>query len=421
MAFDNGTAAVMNNPATLGLMGKGSRLDVALGFLGPDVSMSMGPGPKSSSSGDAYYMPALGFVQKTGQISYGLALFAQGGMGTEWGNSVFTSNYSPDGQSQRSELGVGRFIAPLTYQVNPDLVVGGSLDFVWAMLDLKMAVPGYYFGPSSAGGLVQSNSAGFTAALTGLTTNWAPGVPSTYGRISFSDSSDYTGKAKGTGFAGKLGFVYKASPTVTIGGTYHSKTALDDLETGSTGAQFTADVTGDGFADMTMPGKMTVRDFQWPAMYGLGIAVQAMPNLMVAADVKHIGWKNVMKNFKMTYTAGSQFVNLALPQNWDNQTVFQLGVAYKPTAPLTLRAGVSLSNNPIPDSTMNYLFPAIEKNHYSVGFGYAFSTVSEINFSLTYAPEVTQTNPNPVPIVGNVPVVVDHSQTNWQLMYTHRF
>ncbi len=37
-AYDNGTAAVMNNPATLGLMGKGSRLDVALGFLGPDVT-----------------------------------------------------------------------------------------------------------------------------------------------------------------------------------------------------------------------------------------------------------------------------------------------------------------------------------------------------------------------------------------------
>ena len=34
MAYDNGNAAVMNNPATLGLRGQGSRLDVALGMLG---------------------------------------------------------------------------------------------------------------------------------------------------------------------------------------------------------------------------------------------------------------------------------------------------------------------------------------------------------------------------------------------------
>src|SRR5690606_21581711 len=46
MAYDNGTAAVMNNPATLGLMEEGNRLDFALGALRPDVSVShpMSPG-----------------------------------------------------------------------------------------------------------------------------------------------------------------------------------------------------------------------------------------------------------------------------------------------------------------------------------------------------------------------------------------
>ena len=39
MAYDNGTAAMMNNPATLGLMPEGDRLDVALGYLGPHVTV----------------------------------------------------------------------------------------------------------------------------------------------------------------------------------------------------------------------------------------------------------------------------------------------------------------------------------------------------------------------------------------------
>ena len=39
MAYDNGTAATINNPATLGFMADGtSRMDVALGDLMPDAA-----------------------------------------------------------------------------------------------------------------------------------------------------------------------------------------------------------------------------------------------------------------------------------------------------------------------------------------------------------------------------------------------
>ena len=41
MAYDNGAGAMMNNPATLGLMGQGSAVGIALGFLGPDVKSSV--------------------------------------------------------------------------------------------------------------------------------------------------------------------------------------------------------------------------------------------------------------------------------------------------------------------------------------------------------------------------------------------
>src|SRR5512140_1150498 len=38
MAYDNGTAAVINNPATLGLMTERARLDVAIGVLEPHLT-----------------------------------------------------------------------------------------------------------------------------------------------------------------------------------------------------------------------------------------------------------------------------------------------------------------------------------------------------------------------------------------------
>ncbi len=394
MAYDNGNAAVMNNPATLGLAADGSRLDVAIGMLGPDVNMVGG----QESGGDSYYMPAVGWTRKNNGLTYGAAMFAQGGMGTEFAMGM-------DGLPERSELGVGRLILPLAYNVNPDLVVGGSLDYVWAMLDLRMAMP-----LASMAGLITPAGMGNGTLMGALGGMMGAGYDNA--RLDFSDRSDYTGKAKGTGFAGKLGFTYKATPAVTIGGTYHSKTSLGDLETGTTGA--TMIVTDTVNPTQSVPGKITVVDFQWPETYGIGIAVQATPSLMIAADVKHIGWKDVMKNFTMTYSAMGDSITFALPQNWDDQTVFQIGGAYKMNDKLTLRAGANLADNPIPSATLHYLFPAIVKEHYTLGLGYAVDKSSDVNFSLQHAPEVKQTN-------STFGYTVTHSQTSWQLMYSKRF
>lgn len=414
-AYDNGTAAMANNPATLGLMGDGNRLDLAVGVLGPDVTTTSG-GRSQASSGTSYVMPALGWARKNGTMSYGVGVFAQGGMGTEYAQGV-------DGQAERSELGVGRLIFPMAYQVNPDLTIGGSVDFVWAMLDLKMAIPGAgmatgtnMLGAPGAGSLITGGTGTMGAAATG------GGFTNVqYMRLNFSDNSNFTGAAKATGYAGKLGFTYKASQTVTVGGVYQTKTSLSDMETDAGGTTLSYQATAGG-AVQSETGKITVRDFQWPETYGLGVSVQATSDLMVAADWKHIGWADVMKSFKMTYSTGGGLgmtgsVDFTLPQNWKDQDVFSLGLAYKATSALTLRAGANLSNNPVPDAYMNYLFPAIIKDHYTVGAGYAFNQASDVNFSLQYAPKVTQTNPN-----GPFgPVTVQHSQTNWQLMYSYRF
>jgi long-chain fatty acid transport protein len=387
MAYDNGNAAMMNNPATLGLAADGNRFDVAVGMLGPDVAVVGG----QSSGGDAYYMPAAGWTRKNGNLTYGVGMFAQGGMGTEYAMGM-------DGLPERSELGVGRLIAPLAFNVNPNLTIGGSVDFVWAMLDLRMAMPF-----SNMAALITVPP---TGALGGALSSLAP---TDNVRLDFSDGSDFTGKAKGYGLAGKIGFAYKINPMFTIGGSYHSKTNLGDLETGSSGAAFV--VNGGA---MSVPGKITVRDFQWPETYGLGLAVQATPELMVALDYKRINWKDVMKNFTMTYSAMGDSVTFALPQNWEDQDVFQLGLSYKATDALTLRAGASFSDNPIPDATMHYLFPAIEENHYTVGLGYAINDTSEVNFSLQHAPEVKQTN-------SMFGYTVTHEQTSFQLMYSKHF
>ena len=411
-AYDNGTAGMINNPATLGFMASGtSRLDIAVGGLHPDVNSKM-MGMKAGSDGDAYYMPAIGYVRKDGKLAWGVGMMAQGGMGTEYGKHSFFSGVPSSGLENRSKLGLGRVIFPLAYDVTDSFNIGGSIDYLWGGLDLQMLMPAASLGAMMAG----TSPLGSATVTPGSQLQAGIGAmfPTMAGaHFDFSKGSNkFTQELTTNGWAWNLGFTWKAAPNLTVGGIYHAKTDLSDMS--GNGRLNIVSNTG---VITPMAGKLKVKDFQWPETYGIGVAYQATEKLMLVADYKRINWSDVMKNFEMRYTANgvTGVMDAKLYQNWDNQNVFMIGGSYKYNNALTLRAGVNLSSNPVPSKNLNALFPATIENHYTLGFGYAFNKVSSIDFSYSYAPEVSETNPN-------TGIKTTHSQTNnWQAMYSHRF
>ncbi|MHB1185969.1 OmpP1/FadL family transporter [Thiobacillus sp.] len=337
MAYENGSAALANNPATLGLMAAGNRIDVMLGFVGPDVAAS---GSMGASLADAFYMPAIGYVKKQDNLAYGVGIYGQGGMGTEYANG------------DMAQVGVGRVIFPLAYSINDRFNVGGSVDVVWAGMD--QVVTGY--------------------------------------GIDFKDDSNFTGAAKGYSVAAKLGFTYKLNEALTVGGVYQTAANLPDLK-------------GDGYR---------VAGFDMPATVGLGLAWQANDRLMVAADVKDVMWGSSM-NTVTIYDNGA--VAAGFQQDWSDQIVLALGLAYRFSDAFTGRIGFNHGKNPIPNPFVNYLWPAIVENHYTAGFGYTVNKQSALNFALSVAPEVSVTGTG----TQNLNMRIDHSQVNWQLMYSYTF
>ncbi|MBW8307121.1 MAG: outer membrane protein transport protein [Thiobacillus sp.] len=342
MAYDNGTAAMANNPATLGLMADSSRLDVMVGFVGPDVQTPLG-----TSEDEAFYMPAIGYVKKQGNLAYGVGIYGQGGMGTKYANG------------DKAQVSVGRVIFPIAYSVNERFNIGGSVDVVWGGMDLVADLNPAYPGKE----------------------------------IDFTDDSDFTGEAKGYSVAAKLGFTYKLNDAITVGGVYQTAGNLPDLEDGA----------------------YTVDGFDMPPVVGLGLAWQASDRLMLAADVKDVMWGSSM-NTVTIYNSDNGMV-VPFKQDWDDQIVLSLGLAYQFSDAFTGRVGYNHGKNPIPDQNVNYLWPAIVEDHYTVGFGYAFNKQSEVNFGLSYAPEVSVTGTGP----NNAGMTIEHSQVNWQLMYSHTF
>jgi long-chain fatty acid transport protein len=460
MAYDNGTAAMMNNPATLSLMQQGWRLDLALGMLGPNVDATVATPAgnlTASSEANAFFMPALGLVRKQDKFVYGLGVFGQGGMGTEYSKTSWLADPSQgtntalaEGLVNRSEVSVGRAMGTFGYKVNDKLSIGVTADLVWAGIDLQMAISEAQFR-DLANPQAQNKGTASGTLVSVFGTLYEPfggtGISKLYhAYFDFSNDNDFTGQAMGFGFAGKIGAVYKATPELTVGATFHSPTMLADLETDDAALSMGVNIDpgifqgqpGQPYQDMIIPitGKIVIEDFQWPATFGAGVAYQAMDNLMLAGDVKYIMWSQVMEDFKMTFTAdntpqnggfGGLVMNASLRQEWEDQAVFAVGGAYKPIQPLTLRTGFNYGKNPVPNIYLNALFPAIVETHATFGAGYDFGQGSQINAGATVGFNKEATNSGSClpcePCSDSVPPPVksSHSQLNWMVMFSHNF
>jgi long-chain fatty acid transport protein len=402
-AIDHGTAAMAQNPATLAMGSAETRLDLAIGLLGPKVSSSMKGMPDAASGGTAYTMPALGYTRRAGALTYGLGMFAQGGMGTEYGANSFLAAGS--GSEVRSELSVGNVILPVAYQVNPALALGATLDYMWSGLDMLMGA-----SPIQLGNMVTGAAGNLGGAIGSGALNTA-----TWARINFTDNDKFTGAAKATGWGAKLGGTFKVNSDLTLGASYRFKSRLSDMQTAASSASMTANAGGAPTATFVDQGRITIIDFQMPSVLAIGASWQVQPALLLAADLKSIGWASSMKSFKMRFDSAGMggSVNFELPQNWKDQTVLNLGLAWKTSDQLTLRAGVNLADNPSPDMYVNPLFPATVKEHYTLGLGYQITPKSDFNAAVTFAPSTT--------VASGSGVNISHGQTNLQFMFTQRF
>lgn len=452
LAFDNGTAAVMNNPATLALAPAGTRLDLALGNLGPKVRASvMTPAGRLSatSQSDAFYMPAIGVAVRRGRLTWGLGIFGQGGMGTQFGRDSWLSDPSGGadtaldrGLINRTEVSVGRVILPLVYTAGERVVLAATADLVWAGMDLQMGLSEAQFQDladpraGTLGRVTGSLVSGFGQLYEPFGGTGVRQLHHAY--FDFSNGSPFTGQARGYGVAGKVGALVRVTRQFTVGAVYHGRTRLGDLET--SGARLAMDVRLDPGAlagaptgtyqdtRLDLTGTLSVRDFQWPAQLGLGAAFTPTDRVLLAVDVKRIYWSAVMSAFQMTFVADRTPANgplaglsldAALYQRWQNQTVIALGGAVEAMPGLTLRAGYNHGRNPVPDRYLNALFPATVEGHATFGAGYRISPRLSADLSVARAFDVEATNG------GNgltLPVVTSrHRQLNWQALVSRRF
>ncbi len=413
-SFYTGNAALISNPATLGLAPNGSKLEVGLDIVTTDIKARNSSGETATSdqvsnNRGPYYAPQLSYVaQLNDRWHLGAGLFANGGLGTEFGNDSFlsqTENGTQTDLENSSRLLVLRAPVGFSYQAMPDLTLGASVDLVWTALNLNLLLPASQVGALAANGDLSGSLVSPLAGFVG-----ADGAA----HFSFSRDDITGGGVDAIGLGGRLGATYQLTDSTVIGAMYNFKTSVGDLKGGAT----LSAVAGDGSV-LPIRGDIRIKDFEMPASLTVGFAHQLNDRWLLAGDIKRTYWSDVMANINVGFTGAMGDIDIVLPHNYQDITVASVGAAYAYSDKLTLRAGYSYAQQAQDNALILAVIPAYLKEHVTFGGEYYFDDSSSLNAALSFG--LKESLQTPSYLSGTETLKQSHSQINAVVSYGKRF
>ncbi len=374
-AVPAGCTAIAGNPAQLATTCN-RVVSAGTAILIPSLDVTMPGANAVGNETQVFPLPFVGYAQRIGVTpwSIGLGIFAQGGMGVDF-RGVPAGPGAKD--SLYSQVAFMRLSPTVAYNVNEKLTLGASLFAGYATVN-------YEFFPNQPNG----------QSVTGL--------------------RSYT-------LAGRLGFNYQINDQWAIGGTYTTASALD-FDHGEMKVNFGPQMGVVTYRDASM------EDFTWPQQVEFGVSFRPAPKWLLAFDISWINWSDAIETVKVKgknpdTALPPQYQTIEVPfiMSWDDQWVFALGVQYEINQNWTVRAGYNYGKSPVPDDTLNPLFPAIVEHHLTAGFTFSHGPF-DFDFAFEHAFENSQKNtgaPSPTnPFAGTE---VSHYQNTLHFMVSYRF
>lgn len=351
-----------NNPASMAFVG--NRLDLGADLFSPRREASrtgLGPLDGSADSDSKYFLiPEFGYNRMLGtDLALGVTVYGNGGMNTDY----------PGGQIAANSCGPG---APAS-----NLLCGqGSLG-----VDLTQLI----VAPTAAYKIAPSHSIGISP-LIGYQRFKAEGLQAFAGGSADPANLTNRGYDDSFGYGVRIGYMGKITPTVSIGAAYASKMKFDEF------SKYQGLFAEQGGFDI-------------PENYNLGVTWQATPVVLLALDYQRINYSGVNS---INNPSSNAFIPAPLGADngpgfgWQDIDVWKLGIEYKYSQQLTLRAGYNHGDNPISasDVTFNILAPGVIKDHATLGFTYTLASGNELSMSYMHAFKNDVTGTSILPAFG---------------------
>lgn len=306
---DAGT--ILTNPAGIATLGiKEVRFDTGIGLLNPPRKVN---GFESDSN--FYMMPSGAVAFNVNDRAFiGLGMGGLSGMGVDFPDVAA----APGNQSFVTTKQFFKVAPGLAYRVTDKLSIGGAINIDYQSLAIY--------------------NAGF----------------------SLPQNQVY-------GYGATLGAIYKLNDMVQLGASWISRQKMSDFKWNIAGgnATFPAPL---GF--QTWTGGSAELQMDAPQQISFGIAVRPIKSLLIEADVKHIGFSDVMNSIPVTRTGGlPPSVPAAFNFGWEDQWVYAIGAQYDLNDRTQLRVGLNYGESPIgPEDVNNNIGSlAVTELHATVG------------------------------------------------------
>jgi len=165
--------------------------------------------------------------------------------------------------------------------------------------------------------------------------------------------------------------------------------------------------------------------FDIPGNVTAGIAWDAMPNLTLMADYKHIFYGSVASIANSSAITGPPCLlgsSCGPGFGWHDVDIVKLGVEWRATPVWTLRAGYAHNTNPIKstDVMFNILAPGVVTDHITGGFAYKMSPNSTLEFAAAYVPSQHVSGPDPFGAPGST-IDISMHQYQFTVGWTYQF
>ncbi|MEW6653331.1 MAG: outer membrane protein transport protein [Bacteroidota bacterium] len=412
--FDSGEL-MMTNPAGLSFVNQ-SMLNVDFSMMFPVMNfhntLNRADGEKN-----VFPLPSASYVNSCdcNDFTWGVGFFTSGGMGADY--KLNHALYGTTKQEYHSKLGSMQGGLSAAYKFTENFSVGASLHLVYSMLEFSMP---FSLNPLAMQGV----------AMPGMTFGQMFAAPNSMGGFGYDEvtaaakMSDLTA----LGFNGKIGLAYKVDNKLSFGLSYTMPTSLT-YSGGKAAMDMTAQLN-DAFGKAVMgwmmqnPGKTQAQaqaaimaqftqvgidmskgvaanynldvDLTFPSSFGFGVSYKAADCIMFAADVEYLMWENAFDKMTLKLKGGNNAninkmmgnngtFNIDFPMNWKNSLMLKVGGEYAATKKLTARLGYAYNVNPVPETTVFPIFPAIVENHVMAGLSYKVSAPLTINAAFEMA------------------------------------
>lgn len=338
IAAFNDALTIASNPS--GLNWIDSRVDVGATLFNPKRSAAIegnlaGANGQYSGNGREYFvLPEFAINKKVNDsVALGLAIYGNGGMNTTYKRNP----YAAFGNTGEAGVDLSQvFVSPtVAWRYSENQSIGIATNFLYQRFEAK-GISG--FAPFSNDGKNLSNK----------------------------------GKDSATGIGVRVGWSAKLNDVVTVGANYASKIDADKF-----------DKYRGLFAESG--------DFDVPESYGVGASFKLTPALTVLADIQRINYSDVdsvgnpfsLASVMQGNTFGSE---KGQGFGWKDINVYKLGASYQVNPQLTVRAGYSHNDQPIPqDQTfLNILASGVIKDHVSLGATWDIDRAQELSVAYTY-------------------------------------